>query len=642
MAAGQEQAAMNLKRQTSGVMTWLAWMVAGLVSLMGAAGSAHSAEPMAQGLIVKMKDAQPAPVVRLRALVKPMGTPSQLRTRLHAAAQRSRVSFVLQRDTAFGAMVVSKASLMSMADAQAEAARLRKDPDVEWVVVNELLQPAAYAFDDPRRAQQRWMDDSNSGAFPNIPAAFARMEGQTLSPVVVAVLDTGILPHPDFEGRVYRRGSANPGGYDFVSEYLLSNDGDGLDDDGTDTGDYLTDAQLRSNASAFSRLCAPDVPAAHDSTWHGTTTAGILASAGNNQIGFTGMLAPLGGVPVLPVRVSGVCGAALSDIIEGMFWAAGVNYFGSPPTNPHPARVISLSFGSSSVGCACAREGDFNGSDNVACMYRSAIKALLAKGALLVASAGNDSQADASMPASCPGVLAVTALRRDNAYKASYANATPADNSVSTVEATRFALATMGGDDLFGEDDSILTTWNTGVTTATSYAVPRTRDYAEGQGTSMATPIAAGAAALMWAVNPQLSVADILTGLTRQGVRAHAAVALNDPQRCSSVNPGRCRCTTSTCGSGVLDVYKAVDWAATATPTSYTLSANADFFTPSRGVAGAGSQQKPSGGGGGLDLTWVMALGVLTTTSLMRSRRAGHKPLAGGQGQGVQLLLQRH
>jgi serine protease len=570
----------------------------------------QAAERLAQGLIVKMKESQPDTVVRFRALAKPHGSSSELRLRLSAAAQRSRVSFVQHRATAFGAMVVSKGQLMSLAEAQAEAARMRQDPDVAWVVVNEVHQPAAYAFNDPRRGQQSWMQDSTTGGSPNIPAAFARMEGRTLSEVVVAVLDTGILPHPDFEGRIYLEGTANPGGYDFVSEQLLANDDSGLDRDASDPGDYLTQAQLNANASTYVRLCAPEVPEAKDSTWHGTTTAGILAAAGNNNIGFTGLLAPLPGVPVLPVRVSGVCGAALSDIIEGMLWSAGVDYFGSPPANPHPARIISLSFGSSQVGCGCT-SNHFNGADSVACLYREAVAALKAKGALLVASAGNDGQSDASMPASCPGVLGVTAVRRSDGLRASYANAVLNRPSVS-----RYGLATMGGDVDVQANDLILTTWNGGDTTALSYEVPRTKDYAESQGTSMATPMAAGAAALMLAVNPGLTVDELLTGLTQHGVKANSA------DLCSA------------CGAGVLDVDKAVAWAISV-PAKPFQSADvyAGFFTPSRSTGG--TQQKPSGGGGGADpalLALLLVAGMLGVAGRLKAGKPQTPCLRAGAG----------
>ena len=52
---------------------------------------------------------------------------------------------------------------------------------------------------------------------------------------VVAVLDTGITAHPDLVGRVLP-------GYDFVSDPLLANDGNGRDADASDPGDWVSAA----------------------------------------------------------------------------------------------------------------------------------------------------------------------------------------------------------------------------------------------------------------------------------------------------------------------------------------------------------------------------------------------------------------
>ena len=54
------------------------------------------------------------------------------------------------------------------------------------------------------------------------------------------------------------------------------------------------------------------------------------------------------GAKVLPVRVAGKCGAVLSDLLDGVRWAAGLPVAGVP-ANPNPARVINLSYGGSGV-----------------------------------------------------------------------------------------------------------------------------------------------------------------------------------------------------------------------------------------------------------------------------------------------------
>ena len=51
--------------------------------------------------------------------------------------------------------------------------------------------------------------------------------------MVIAVVDSGIVPHPDLDGRVLP-------GYDFVSDLTDANDGNGRDADATDPGDWRT------------------------------------------------------------------------------------------------------------------------------------------------------------------------------------------------------------------------------------------------------------------------------------------------------------------------------------------------------------------------------------------------------------------
>jgi len=573
-----------------------------LIGLMWGVWSSVMAAPprLAAGLIVKLKDtgssatassspgrATASSLLRLQATLRPAELPSRTRVRMSTVATRQGVSFATQRPTAFGAQVIRKTRVMSYEAAEAEAQRLRRDPEVEWVVVNEIAWPqAALATNDPRLSQQGWIQDRNDGGYPNVPAAFARLQqhvsstGRSLAPVVVAVLDSGVLRHPDLTTPSDRVKFS--GGYDFVSEVEYANDGTGLDPDATDPGDYLTSG-MKAGAPAVYELCPVET-----SSWHGTMTAGVLAAAGDNGVGIVGLLAPLPGSPVLPVRVAGNCGAAVSDIIEGMLWAAGVDYNGSPLANPTPARVISFSFGGSE-SCSCANKADLTRADAGGCLYQNAIDALKAKGALLVAASGNgdgvEGFAAPTRPASCPGVLAVTALN-SNGRKAQYANF-----------AGRVGVATLGGDPDLG-DGGLDTLGNSGDSGPTTVAGLPTDDYIEASGTSFATPLAAGTVALMWAVNPSLTVDQILTAMQTSGraVRAHAtSVAAN----CSSINTGSCDCTTTTCGGGILDVDSAVAWAASQPYGTFTANAaSATWFVPDR-LASRGVTGGSSGGGGG-------------------------------------------
>ena len=101
----------------------------------------------------------------------------------------------------------------------------------------------------------------------------------------------------------------------------------------SDPGDFVTTAESTTPGSPL-QGCA-----AGNSTWHGTMVAGTLGAAVNNGNGMSGVN---WASPLLNVRVLGKCGGALSDVADGIRWAAGLPVPGVP-ANPTPARVINLS-----------------------------------------------------------------------------------------------------------------------------------------------------------------------------------------------------------------------------------------------------------------------------------------------------------
>lgn len=562
------------------------------------------AEPKALGLIVKLKDKVPQPLIKLKVSQRPADGAQSQRLRLAAAANRHRVGFTAEKPTAFGAHLVHSGALMPLAEAEAEAARLRLDPDVEWVVVNRMEKQAAVS---PLTVTTRL--PSNPGLYPDhfwlkpfsnpslygvadFASAWSRIEGlgaSSLNPVVLAVLDTGKLEHPDVTGRILP-------GYDFVSQH--SNDGDGLDPDPTDPGDYMRTTVGECEAQT--------------SSWHGFQIISMLTAPHDSTTFGPGILAPVPGAVVMPVRIGGGCGAALSDIIEGLLWAAGVDYQGTPTRNPNPARVINLSFGS--VGtCQTSSSADV--------LYRQTVATLTAKGVVLVASAGNgdgngtSGYAVPSRPASCPGVLAVTSLR-SNGAKAAYANLVSGDPA----QAGYYGIAVAGGDSTDSIDRNLELLLNGGSYEANGTFAKEsafTCVYNGGstgpcisQGTSFAAPQVAGLAALMMAVAPNLSGSDVRT-LIRDTARAHASVAL---PACSATQLGACACTTSTCGAGVLNADEAIRRAAlVSTGIAYaSADASATYFVPDR----LNSSSRGGGGGGASDVGMLALLAALATWML--------------------------
>ncbi len=583
--------------------------------------------PQAVGLIVKLRDAGAtraaagsvvAPkvaesVVRIAASRTPPDSAESQQQRLTQALQRRGVRHLGHRATAFAARALRFDAPMSRDQAQLEAQRLRADPDVEWVVVDEVLQPQAAAYVgqavnpnlDPDYGGQTWLQPraglADRYGLANFPAAWSQLVGRTLTPVTVAVLDSGTLPAADLDGRMWP-------GYDFVSSALYSRDGNGLDSDPTDPGDWLTQADL----DALAAQNRGEGCSVHTSEWHGLGVGYVLAAIAGNGVHGAGALAPLPGQVILPVRVAGTCGAALSDIIEGMLWSAGVGYQGSPAANPHPARVINLSFGADGA-CNDTQVGSQDW------LYQQTLASLAQKGALVVASAGNGDPktglglTSPTRPASCAGVLAVTGLNTKG-FKAGYAN------QIGSA-APHFGLAVASGDTNQGllYDAGFSTLTNTGTQGPLSFKMSPLR-----VGTSFAAPQAAAVAALMLAAEPRLTVSELLTMITDQ---VQPFLPVSGYPTCDNISTGHCSCTVGTCGSGVLDAGLAVAAAITHTsqpstggsiPGSDTVVST---FTPDRGTGVNTASPSGSGGGGAVDDLALLAL-------LMLAARCSWRPVS--------------
>lgn len=390
------------------------------------------------GLIVKYRDGSPAnrdAALLRRSLESAATRAAPARATGHAAPAISS----LQR-LAVGADLVRLGDRLDAAAAAALMREIAADPDVEYVEPNILLQPALVP-NDPRYPEQ-WHYFEPTGGL-NLPTAWDLATGDG---VVVAVLDTGIVPHPDLDANVIA-------GYDFISNASAARDGDGRDPDPTDEGDWCGWFE-----------CFPNILPTN-SSWHGTHVAGTVAAATNNAIGVAGVAF---GARIQPVRVLGRGGGALSDISDAIVWASGGSVTGVP-ANANRAEVINLSLGGQQA-CGGAMQ--------------AAIDDAVARGSVVVVAAGNSNSDAASFtPAGCNNVITVAATNRAGA-RASYSN------YGSTIE-----VSAPGGDGSGGSN--VLSTLNTGTTTASSPS------YAFYAGTSMAAPHVAGVVALIQSVSPR-------------------------------------------------------------------------------------------------------------------------------------------
>ncbi len=559
-----------------------------LIGLAAALPARAEGVRAAHGLIIKLRDnadGTPAAPGQLKKVLAAAGLSAQER----GVGKRSR-------HLDFGRMLPAD-------EAGLYVQRLAHLPEVEWVVPNERERRLNVPTDPLYAATfsssgQWWMfqaDGSNRNdldqrrrGVPDLLGAWQTSTGS--SGPVVAVLDTGITPHADL-------GSGVLPGRDFVSTVEYANDGDGWDADASDPGDWVSKAD-RDGSPALFGDCEVD-----DSSWHGTSIIGMLAAETGNGRGVAGIN---WSARVLPVRVAGKCGAEVADIVVGMRWAAGLQVFdraGRPlPPNPHPARVLNISFGGSA---ACNHA------------YQDVIDELARLGVVVVAAAGNESGA-VSRPANCRGVIGVASLNRDG-FKSSYSNFGAA-----------VAIATVGGDPrMVGNwgfdlgDDGLLTLGNDGLRGVGNDV------YVRQVGTSFAAPVVAGVAGLMLSVNPLLTAAQIIDGLQRSA-RPH--VVSPTIGECSDQNPGRCICTTATCGAGILDAVGALQFAAD--PATYVAPARVPevIDNPEVDAAAALGLDRPASvtappaatasGGGALGWSWLLALAAAVVSLSCRKARS--------------------
>lgn len=208
-------------------------------------------------------------------------------------------------------------------------------------------------------------------------------------------------------------------------------------------------------------------PYPRDDVGHGTHVAGIAAAAGNNAIGIAGT-----GwyTRILAVRSLGRNGGTDTTVSKGITWATDKG-----------ASVINLSLGGYGYSDTLAR----------------AVKYAQDRGVLVVAAAGNDATSLRSYPAALPDVVGVAASTTSDtdAYFSNYGD---------------YVDISAPGTGIY----STMPTYGVDMNNA-GYA----RNYAYVDGTSMASPFVAGAAAVIKAKYP---------GFTSDQIWARLKAGAND------------------------------------------------------------------------------------------------------------------
>ena len=378
--------------------------------------------------------------------------------RLGVASLTPRVVRVVQRDAASTTSVVDVGQSLNAEEMSALTEELLSLPGVVSATPDIRVYPASVSLPDDPDLPSLWgLWNSNlaaggsadGGTSVRGPAAWPTSTG---AGTIVAVIDTGITSHPDLAGKTVA-------GYDFIANAADARDGNGYDSDPADMGDWSTGANCRSSSSS----------------WHGTHVAGTIAAVTNNGVGIAGV-AP--DASIMPIRVLGECGGYLSDVEQGMRWAAGLDTYDQTGLNliAPPIRradVINLSLG---------------GSGSCSSTTQSLINQIVAAGTTVVVAAGNSSvDVAGSAPANCTNIVAVAATT-ELGQRASFSN-----------YGAGITVAAPGV--------SILSTYNTGTQS------PSTSTYAWSNGTSMAAPHIAGVAALMYARDDSATPAQVRTAL---------------------------------------------------------------------------------------------------------------------------------
>jgi thermitase len=259
-----------------------------------------------------------------------------------------------------------------------------------------------------------------------------------------------------------------------------------------------------------------------DTNGHGTFVAGEIAAATNNAMGIAGVGFPANLLVAKIVRSDGT----ISPDAE----AAAIRW-----AVDNGARVINMSFG----GVRDPRNPD---GDTYSPLEAAAVRYAVSLGVLVVAAVGNADSAPAEpwgyagYPAALPHVLGVSALARDGSVP-NFSNRDRRHNDIAAP-----------GEGIFSTLPKALTSDARPGCLLQGYSDCGPVEFRRGEGTSFSAPQVAGAAAVLFAIEPSATPDQVARVLTRSAADA-------DPDTgCFRCLPGHDALT----GWGLLDVENAV------------------------------------------------------------------------------------
>lgn len=339
-------------------------------------------------------------------------------------------------------------------------------------VINEL--PELANPNDPYYSNQWGLELMK---FPKVWQAFSSGILPSQNEVVVAIIDTGYLKHPDLEQNI-----DTTSGYDFVSQIAMAADGDGIDSDASDPGDG--GPEMSSNNS-----------------WHGTSIAGIIAASTNNNSDLAGITWPWGSskISIMPIRALGVGGGRSYDVAQAILYASGLsNESGVLPLSK--AKIINLSLSD-------------NSSASTDPVLQTALYLATDSGTIIVAASGNNGHS-VGTPANSDYTIAVGSIT-SNESLSSYSN-----------QGTELDFVAPGGDTNIQPSSSISTL------SASTVSGPPNWTIKEQTGTSFSAAHVSGALALLATIDTTINLR------TAKNILADSAIDLGQAGKDSSFGYG--------------------------------------------------------------------------------------------------------